>query len=156
MRKGLWVITIAAAVGATVTTPAWAGLAPTATTAPVPPRAGTYAGQTSQGLRFSVRVSTSRTTLSAARFGFRVHCKNHRTLLFSVSPIVAGQPWKLNTTDGMGFSRTFHDTSGEHYWIHGRFTPAGAVTGTLSTSWRSPHNGMCRSGRLRWQARLKH
>ena len=154
MRKGLWVIATTAAASGAIAAPAWAGNSPTATTAPPPPHSGAYLGRTSQGLRFSVSVAPSRTLLSSAGFGFRVHCADHRTLQFSVSPIATTQPWRLNTADGTGFTRTFRDTSGERYWIHGRFTATGTVTGTLSTNWRSPHNGMCRSGRLTWHARL--
>ena len=154
MRKGLWVIATALAAAGTIAAPAWAGSSPHASTAPPPPRAGSYSGWTSQGLRFSVNVARSRTTLSTARFGFRVHCSDHRTLQFSVSPIIARQPWRLNTAGGTGFSRSFRDTTGERYWIRGRFSATGKVTGTLSTSWHSPHNGLCRSGRLAWHASL--
>ena len=154
MRKGLWVIATTIAAGGAIAGPAWAGLSPTATTAPPPPHAGVYTGRTSQGLRFSVSVAKSRTILSTARFGFRVHCADRRTLQFSVSPIVSDHPWRLNTADGIGFTRTFHDTTGEQYWIRGRFTGTGTVTGTLSTSWHSPNNGVCRSGRLAWHASL--
>ncbi len=156
MRKGLWVMATTVAVGGAIAAPAWAGKSPMATTALPPPHAGVYVGRTSQGLRFAVSVAQSRTTLSMASFGFRVHCADHRTLQFSVSPIVNADPWRLNTTGGTGFTRAFHDTSGEHYWIHGRFTGTGSVTGTLSTSWHSPHNGVCRSGRLAWHASLRH
>jgi hypothetical protein len=156
MRKGLWVIATAVAAGGAITAPAWAQSSPNASTAPPPPHAGSYRGSTSQGLSFSVNVAKSRTLLSTARFGFRVHCADHRTLQFSVSPIVAQQPWRLNTTGGTGFTHTFHDTTGERYWIRGRFTGTGKVSGTLSTSWHSPHNGMCRSGSLAWHASLTH
>jgi hypothetical protein len=154
MQKGLWVIATTIAVGGAIAAPAWAAISPTATTAPVPPRAGAYHGHTSQGLHFSVSVAKSRTVLSTARFGFRVRCSDHHTLQFSVAPIVAQQPWGLNASDGTGFTRTFHDTTGEQYWIRGRFSGTGTVTGTLSTSWHSPHNGVCRSGRLAWRATL--
>ncbi|MGH2909645.1 MAG: hypothetical protein ACRDK8_10150 [Solirubrobacteraceae bacterium] len=129
---------------------------PTATTAPPPPRAGVYSGHTSQGLGFSVRVAHTRTLLASARFAFRVHCADHRTLWFTVSPIVARQPWHLNSAAGAGFTHAFHDTSGERYWISGRFTGSGMAKGTLSTSWRSPHNGICHSGSLQWYAGLAH
>ena len=155
MRKGLWVIATTIAAGGAIAAPAWAG-SPTATTAPPPPHAGAYSGRTSQGLRFSLSVARSRTLLSTARFGFRVHCADHRTLEFSVSPIVSDQPWRLNTADGIGFTRSFQDTTGEQYWISGRFSAAGKATGTLSTSWHSPHDGLCRSGRLAWHASLSH
>jgi hypothetical protein len=156
MRKGLWVIATTIAAGGAIAGPAWAGKSPTATTAPPPPHAGAYVGRTSQGLRFSVSVAQSRTQLSTANFGFRVRCADHRMLQFSVSPIVNADPWGLNSSGGTGFTRAFHDTSGEHYWIHGRFTGSGTVSGTLSTSWHSPHNGVCRSGRLDWHASLGH
>lgn len=156
MRKDLWVMATTVAAGGAIAAPAWAGKSPTATTAPPPPRAGAYVGRSSQGLRFSVSVAPSRTLLSAARFGFRVHCADHRTLQFSVSPIVKGQPWGLNIAGGTGFTHAFHDTSGEHYWIRGRFMATGTVTGMLSTSWHSPHNGLCRSGRVAWHASLGH
>jgi hypothetical protein len=138
-----------AAVG--VADPSWAA-APTATTGPPPPRAGGYIGSTSQGLGFSLRVADTRTLLTRARFGFRVHCANRRTLRFVVSPILAHRPWRLNAFGGTGFTHTFHDTTGERYWITGRFGMHGTVRGTLWTSWRSPHDGMCRSGRVDWHA----
>jgi len=156
MRKGLLSIVAAIAAGAVITTPTWAAASPTATTAPPAPRAGAYDGRTSQGLRFSLRVANSRKMLSMARFGFRLHCANHRTLLFTVSPIVAADPWRLNVAKGTGFTRTFRDTTGERYTVTGRFGGNGAVAGTLSTTWHSPRDGLCTSGRLDWHARLAH
>jgi hypothetical protein len=153
MRNGLLVIAAAVATGVTVAAPAWSS--PTATTAPPPPRAGAYVGRTSQALPFSLRVASSRRVLSAAKFGFRVHCAHHRTLQFTVSPIVAGRPWRLNADSRAGFTRAFHDTTGERYWIQARFTGTGTVTGTLSTMWHSPHDGLCRSGPVAWHASLR-
>jgi hypothetical protein len=120
MRKGPWTIAAAIAAGAVITTPTWAAASPTATTAPPPPRAGAYDGRTSQGLRISLLVANSRKTLSTVKFGFRLHCADHRTLLFTVSPIVAKYPWRLNFAKGTGFSRTFRDTTGERYTVTGR------------------------------------
>jgi hypothetical protein len=154
MRKGPWTIAAAIAAGAVITTPTWAAASPTATTAPPPPRAGAYDGRTSQGLRISLLVANSRKTLSTVKFGFRLHCADHRTLLFTVSPIVAKYPWRLNFAKGTGFSRTFRDTTGERYTVTGRFGGSGAVAGTLSTTWHSPRDGLCTSGRLDWHARL--
>ncbi|HLI59703.1 MAG TPA: hypothetical protein VKV21_08555 [Solirubrobacteraceae bacterium] len=157
MSKGL--AAAAAAIGATVAVaasvadPGFAAV-PTATTAPPPPKAGSYAGTTTQRLGFSLRVAPTRTMLSHARFGFRVRCADRRTLLFSVSPILAGRPWRLNGSGGTGFTHTFRDTTGERYWIRGRFGTHGTVRGTLSTWWRSPRHGICRSGRVDWSARL--
>ena len=149
--------TAAAAVGTTaaavigIAGPSWAA-APTATTSPPPPKAGSYVGSTSQGLPLSLRVAANRKRLSGAHLRFRMRCADHRTLEFIVSPILARQPWRLNASDGTGFTRAFRDTTGERYWIRGRFIASGKVSGTLSTSWRSPHDGMCRSGPLSWQA----
>jgi hypothetical protein len=155
MRKGYLVIAAAAAVaaGGGVAAPAVA-LAPTATAAPPPPRAGIYAGRTSQGLRFSLRVAPSRRVLTSARFGFRVHCAARHTLQFTISPILRGQPWRLNTGGGTGFRRSLQDTSGERYWIRGHFSGTTLAAGTLWTVWHSPHNGTCRSGRVTWHATL--
>lgn len=156
MRKGLLVIAITIAAGGAVALPAWASMSPTATTTPPPPRAGAYVGRTSQGPRFSLRVARTRTMLSSAHFGFHVRCSDHRLLRFTVSPIVSGHPWRLNVAEGTGFTHVFHDTTGERYWIRGRFESHGRVTGILWTNWRSPHNGMCRSGRVAWHASLTH
>jgi hypothetical protein len=152
MRQGPWVIAMAIGIGATVMTSSSVAASPTASTVPPRPQAGVYHGRTSQGLSFSVRVANTRMLLSTARFGFRLHCAGNRTLLYTVSPIVAGQPWRLNTAAGRGFTRTFHDTTGERYWIRGLFGPRGSVRGTLWTSWHSPHDGMCRSGWVTWSA----
>jgi hypothetical protein len=152
MRKWLGIIAAAIVTGAAVITSTSSAATPTASTVPPPPHAGTYQGRTSQGLRFSLRVADTQTLLSAAKFGFRIRCANKRTLLFTVSPVVAGDPWQLNLAGGTGFTRTFRDTSGERYWIRGRFGNRGSVTGTLWTSWNSPHDGVCRSGRLTWHA----
>src|SRR5579875_1225606 len=155
MIKGL--ASAAAVIGTTavavvgVADTSWAS-APTATTAPPPPKAGSYVGSTSQRLGFSLRVAPTRTMLSHARFSFHLRCADHRTLLFVVSPILARQPWRLNASGGTGFVHTFHDTTGERYWIRGRFGTHGSVRGTLWTSWHSPHDGMCRSGRVDWHA----
>ena len=155
MRKRQWAITTATAIAGAIITSTSSAAAPLATTAPPPPRAGAYAGHTSQGLRFSLRVSAMRTALSAGSFGFRLHCADHRTLLFSVSPILTGHAWKLNASGGTGFTHSFRDTTAERYWMRGRFGARGTVTGTLSTSWRSPRDGLCRSGRITWRATLR-
>lgn len=156
MRKGLLVIATTIAAGGATAIPASASMSPLATTAPPPPRLGAYVGHTSQALPFSLRVARTRTMLSKAHFDFRLHCADHRTLLFTVSPIVTGHPWRLNVAGGTGFTHVFHDTTGERYWIRGRFENHGTVRGRLWTRWRSPHNGMCRSGRLAWHASLTH
>lgn len=153
MRKGLLVIVAAVAAGGGVAAPASA-LAPTATTAPPPPRPGLYAGRTSQGLPFSLRVSPSRKVLTSARFGFRVRCADRHTLQFTISPILRGRPWRLNTGSGTGFRRALRDTSGERYWIRGHFRGMTAAAGTFWTIWHSPHDGLCRSGQVTWDAAL--
>lgn len=127
---------------------------PTATTAPPVPKAGAYTGRTSQGLHFALQVSDSRHSLLAMTFRFRLKCSRHRAPLYTVSPIVARFPWRLNAHRGLGFARTFSDTTGERYMVNGTFGDRGAVTGSLRTTWQSSRFGTCTTGLVSWHAQL--
>ncbi len=126
---------------------------PTATTAPPAPRPGTYVGRTGQGLAITLRVARSRRSLTSLTVGFRLRCSHDRAPRFIVSPILAGYPWRLNAGRGLGFTRSFVDTTGERYRLAATFD-GGIASGTLRSSWHSSRYGACTTGLVRWRARL--
>lgn len=116
------------------------------------PPSGTYTGRTSQHWPITLRVTSSRASMSALRFSFSLSCARHRRLSFKIAPIRPHATWKLGGTQRMQFAHTFTDRTGERYHISGTFTGAGGVAGVLTTSWRTRRYGACASGLVRWRA----
>ncbi|MFZ0385290.1 MAG: serine protease [Solirubrobacteraceae bacterium] len=106
------------------------------------PAAGVYLGGSREGPD-RVRVAASRTKVSALALTFRLRCTRHRP----VSQAISTKAFKLT---GLRFSLNLVRHAHEHVRILGRFTTGGTVKGTLRTSWRTPADGICRSGRVHW------
>jgi hypothetical protein len=114
------------------------------------PLAGLYRGRTSQDRPVRLRVSSSRLTSLAV--GFALNCSRRRAPNSTFSPIPRGSIWRLNTTGGLGFSRTVRGAGGTRDRISGSFSSRGRVAGLLKISWNSRTYGSCSSGRIRWSA----
>ncbi len=135
-------------------TPAPAPVASPSPTAIAPsvPQAGSYRGQTSQQWPIILRVAASEKALTQVKFSFRLRCRG-RGPVYSFAPPTGRTGWALNQAAGMGFSRSFHDATGEHYHLTGKFTAAGSATGTLESSWHNHRYGTCTTGLIRWHAK---
>ena len=130
---------------------------PTASTpaaAPPRPMPGLYRGETNQHRKITLRVGSGAQALTALKFGFGLRCTRHRPLSYVLT--VAAPRWIL--TNGLILNRRFDDTGGARYRIAATFTAAGAVSGTLSISWRTSQYGNCRlarlAGRPQWSAEI--
>jgi hypothetical protein len=127
--------------------PADATPAPTTTTEHTSPAAGAFDGSTSQrGGRLALTVDGAR--VGAITIGFALRCgRTTRSNLHATAAAAA----PLTSAHGVwSFSAAFTDRRGWRYSIHGRFSSATRVAGTLSITSR---NRACTAHAIRWSAR---
>jgi trypsin len=116
------------------------------------PQAGGYRGQTSQRWPINLRVAASARALRQVKFSLRLRCTRRKLPAFTFAPSMGRTGWPLNQAAGMSFSRSFQDSTGEHYRLAGTFTADGSAMGTLTSSWRIRRYGTCTTGLIRWHA----
>jgi hypothetical protein len=130
-RRMLCIALIAVALVALVAAPAMA----------VRPRAGRLAGQTSEGLPFTLIVAHNRRTLGV-RLRWGSTCSGDRHLGLRSVPFPTRSPQALTVGRGGAFSRTFNSrrnfgggvTETSRFTVRGRFTSARVAAGTVSAS----------------------
>jgi secreted trypsin-like serine protease len=122
-----------------------------------PPLAGLYRGTTRQGWPITLRVGSSRHSITALDFSYGLTCRvHHHHLAYEISPL--GQlrsAWAISKSKALGFSDGFRDITGGRYQIGGTFSTSGHVSGTLKATSRTRRYGACASGTVRWQATRK-
>lgn len=124
----------------------------TFTTRPAP-ISGTYRGRTTQKERFSVKVASNRTQITALSFGFDLRCAKHpRLVRYTFSP-KGSYYWPRRLRGDVAFTDTFTDANRWRYAFTATFTTTGAVSGTMSVRGNSRPYGSCTSGIVHWSAK---
>jgi secreted trypsin-like serine protease len=110
------------------------------------PQPGAYSGTSSQHRRVGLRVTAARDTVRSLSFAYRLRCRHSHRRTGAVT-------FRHFSISNLTFGGRFQIHNGETYAVTGTFDTAGAVSGTMKTSWHSARYGVCRSGTLHFSAR---
>lgn len=130
-------------------TPGSGGSNPAANAGPAP-AAGTYHGQTAQGLPLSLKVGAGNVLASLA-LELSLPCSGG-TLTFA--PTLVGADDELGLTPGpsWSFSHAYSIPPGLVYDVQGSFGSAGSVSGTVTATDSATGSSACTSGPITWSA----
>ena len=118
--------------------------------------AGTYAGKTRQDRAVALTVGSSHTQVSDASVTVELHCTRLVTPLSYTAHPTGARYWPRHITTGNGltFADSFRGPGGWQVVLRAIFSNRGTVQGTASVSGHTRRDGTCRSGVVRWAAKL--
>lgn len=111
-----------------------------------------FAGRTSQRRSVQVLFDAGRKHVTALRFSIVYRCERGGPLNLRAVVVRAAEPWKLEDSDGRGFSDWFGGPAGRAFHITGTLSRTGStLTGTLHSLLTGTRRGPCDSGHLRFR-----
>ena len=120
------------------------------------PLVGTYHGQTGQQLPVAITVARSQKQVSAASVKVQLRCTRLSSLLTYTSQPTGSRYWPRSIASGGGFrfKTAFRDRRGWEVRMQARFANDGTATGEVTITGSNRSDGTCRSGTVRWTAKL--